>query len=639
MRRRDLSTLEFMMRRISPFVLGGLSFCLALLVSTSVQAQRPLGCDMSSYQPSVNWAQLTNAGVKFAWTKATEGTYYIDAYIATHESGAKGAGVYMGLYHYAKPSDDPNITGASSADTEATYFWNVASNYVKSGGTYLVPALDWEDTGETTGLSAATLSAWVNEWCLSVSNKAAAAGVFGVRPVVYTGTWYSEPSSSHSGLTTAVTNWANWMSDYSGESAQTGSPTTYPWVSWNIWQYDDTNTAVANWTGGDVDVFNGTLAGFIKTFVIGSNNAPVFTSSPTNITVGVGSNVTFAVQASGPAPLGFQWRFGGKVIPGATSSNYTITSVQMTNAGGYTVTVSNSYASVPSSAAFLSVLGPQTNATGSVLAPAGMVNWWPAQGNAHDIYGANNATPCNGMSYTNGEVGLAFHFDGSTSYLTPGTTNYIAPAWTVCLWVNRQNAPGASAALMGDGTNVLKLEQYSGTREVGISESGVADYVFSPAYTVPAGVWTHLAFVGTSTAVTLYTNGVSEGSVSVSSFPLSRACIGADLIAGNPTDFMLGSLDEIQTFNVALSAAEISDVYNAGSAGLVCAPEFTGTVSTNSGHLQLQMQGLTGKNFTLRGSPNLVNWVTLGTIPNPTGATNYTGSTTANTQQFYRLEQ
>ena len=41
------------------------------------------------------------------------------------------------------------------------------------------------------------------------------------------------------------------------------------------------------------------------------------------------------------------------------------------------------------------VLAPLTNAFGSILAPANMVNWWTADGNANDIFGTNNATPCN----------------------------------------------------------------------------------------------------------------------------------------------------------------------------------------------------------------------------------------------------
>ncbi len=141
-----------------------------LLTSAPAWAQRPLGCDIASYQSGISWTQVTNAGVKFCWAKATEGTGYINPYFTAQEAGAKAARVYNGAYHYALPSADPNITGANSADSEANYFWQTASNYVKFGGSYTVPMLDWEDPGVTTQYSAATMSAWVNEWCNTVSN-------------------------------------------------------------------------------------------------------------------------------------------------------------------------------------------------------------------------------------------------------------------------------------------------------------------------------------------------------------------------------------------------------------------------------------------------------------------------------------
>lgn len=635
---KDVDSAQLVSRKLSHRSAFNLLFsCLLLFATVSAYAQRPLGVDVSGYQTNVNWASVKNAGIVFAWTKATEGAGYKSPYFTTQETGGTGVGIYMGAYHFARPSSHPNITGANSADTEAQYFWNAATNYVKFGGKYLVPMLDWEDPLLTTQLTAAQMSSWVNEWCLAVSNHAAAAGVVGVRPVIYTGTWYSQPSSTYVGLskTAIVTNWPNWMSGYpSNPNPQTGSPSTYPWPSWKIWQYADTSVS-----GGDADVFNGNLAGFIQTFLVGGTNAPTISTPPASVTVGVGSNATFSVRASGPAPLTFQWYFNGNMISGATSSNYTIANVQLANAGGYSVSVSNFYASIPSSTVFLSVIGPQTNAPASAAAPANMVSWWPAEGNGIDIYSGNNLTPNNGLSYTSGKVGMAFHFDGSTGYLTPATTTSVSPNWTVCMWINRQNASGVSAALMGDSTYAIKLEQYNGTREVGITQSGVADYLFSPAYTVPVGTWTHLAFVGTSTTVTLYANGVSKGTITASSIPMPRGCIGADLLAnGTPTDYMLGSLDEIQTFNRALSATEIANIYSAGAAGLVRAPQFTSVSSPNSGQIQLNLRGLTGKNINILTSTDLVTWVSLGAIANPTGTATYVGSTT-NTWQFYRTSQ
>lgn len=627
--------------KCTPIIEAILIFVFWIFAFEIALAQRPLGTDVSDYQTNINWSAVKNAEVVFAWAKATEGTYYTNPFFASQQSGAKASGIYIGAYHYARPSIDTNITGALSADTEAASFWSVASNYVKDGGAYLIPMLDWEDVHTTNGydgfdgFTATRLSAWVNQWCNDVSNDAAALGVAGVRPVVYTGTWYSNPANGYPGLNTTVTNWPDWIADYNGLSSQTGSPaSTYPWPSWNLWQYWDTNAS-----GGDADVFNGDLAGFAQIFIVGGTNAPIITN-PTNVTVALGGNATFSAIATGLPPLYFHWLFDGTPISGATSSSYTITNAQLTNAGNYVVVVSNFYASVPASAAFLSALGPLTNAPASVLDPPGMVNWWTADGNPNDIYGTNNAVPYNGLSYTNGIVGQAFRFDGSTSYLTVNGATNISSGWTICFWANRQNAPGTSATLIGNGTYALKLEQYGNTaRRVGISQSDNGDYFFIPPYTMPASIWTHLAFVGTSTGVMLYTNGVFEGETNVSNFPLPRNNLGADTFSGTQTDFMLGGLDEIQIFSQALSSTQINAIYHAGSAGLVRAPEFNQVVSTNFGQVQLSLCGQTGKGFALYTSTNLTNWILLSSIPNSTGATNYSDLSASGPYKFYDLSQ
>ena len=97
-------------------------------------AQRPLGTDVSHYQGSINWTPVKNAGVTFAWAKATEATYYTDPTFTANETGARGAGIYIGAYHFARPSANPNITGPNSADSEAAYFWSVAGNYIQGRG-------------------------------------------------------------------------------------------------------------------------------------------------------------------------------------------------------------------------------------------------------------------------------------------------------------------------------------------------------------------------------------------------------------------------------------------------------------------------------------------------------------------------
>src|SRR5262249_11165092 len=143
--------------------------------------------------------------------------------------------------------------------------------------------------------------------------------------------------------------------------------------------------------------------------------------------------------------------------------------------------------------------------------------------------------------------------------------------WTACFWVNRQNAPSGGAALLGDGSYEIKLEQYNGTRQVGVTQFGVGDYSFG--YIAPAGTWTHLALVGTSTGTALYVNGVIQSTLT-NTLPLPRGYIGAGYVTSSAhlVDYMLGNLDELMLFNRPLSAEQINAIYLAGSAGLVRAP-------------------------------------------------------------------
>jgi GH25 family lysozyme M1 (1,4-beta-N-acetylmuramidase) len=333
---------------------------LLTLTGTEVFAQRPLGTDVSHWQTSVNWTAVKNAGVTFCWAKATQGDTITDSMFTSHAAGARSVGIYFGAYHYAQPSLNTNLTGANSAESEAAYFWGVVSNYVKLGGTNLVPMLDWEDIHATNnyngfnGFTTSYMSQWVVRWCNTVSNYAQAAGVT-LKPIIYTGVWYSQPNSQYPGLNTTVTGWPAWISAYNGQPHQTGGPSSsYPWSTWTVWQYADTN-----WSGGDSDVFNGTSS-TIGSIIIGGLGAPVLTSQQfLQRAADTGSNVSFAVAASGGQPLKYQWRLNGTNVLNATNSVYNLTNAQTTNAGFYTVVVTNSSGSVTSTPVSLLVFPPQ----------------------------------------------------------------------------------------------------------------------------------------------------------------------------------------------------------------------------------------------------------------------------------------
>lgn len=134
------------------------------------------------------------------------------------------------------------------------------------------------------------------------------------------------------------------------------------------WRFNGTNIVGATTNTYSIASVQPTNAGIYSVVVtniagsIASTNAlltiigsPTITNQPLSQTVNEGTNVSFSIGTTGTAPLYFQWRFNGTNIAGATLSNYPITNVQGTNAGSYSVVVSNTAGSVTSSNAVLSV--------------------------------------------------------------------------------------------------------------------------------------------------------------------------------------------------------------------------------------------------------------------------------------------
>jgi hypothetical protein len=90
---------------------------------------------------------------------------------------------------------------------------------------------------------------------------------------------------------------------------------------------------------------------------------PTITTQPQNQTATQGQSASFSVLASGTAPLGYQWYLNGTALSGDTAAALNLSNVQTTDAGSYTVVVSNSGGSVTSSAATLTVYVPPTIST------------------------------------------------------------------------------------------------------------------------------------------------------------------------------------------------------------------------------------------------------------------------------------
>jgi GH25 family lysozyme M1 (1,4-beta-N-acetylmuramidase) len=195
------------------------------------------GQDVSSYQGNVNWTAQWNAGSRFAYIKATEGTYYTNAYFAQQYNGSYNVGMIRGSYHFARPD-------TTSGATQADYFVAHGGGWSKDGKT-LPGALDIEYNpygAECYGLSQASMRSWIT----SFSNEYHAKTTRW--PVLYTTTdWWN----------TCIGNYNAWASNNPLWIARYSSTVgTLPpgYTVYSFWQWTSSGTLA-----GDSDVWNGSL--------------------------------------------------------------------------------------------------------------------------------------------------------------------------------------------------------------------------------------------------------------------------------------------------------------------------------------------------------------------------------------------
>ena len=83
--------------------------------------------------------------------------------------------------------------------------------------------------------------------------------------------------------------------------------------------------------------------------------APVITTQPTALLVTAGTNATFTVNATGTAPLRYQWFRNDVALRDADSPTLTVGNVRLNDAGVYSVRISNAAGSATSNTATLAV--------------------------------------------------------------------------------------------------------------------------------------------------------------------------------------------------------------------------------------------------------------------------------------------
>ncbi|MFI9820961.1 lysozyme [Streptomyces sp. NPDC052013] len=201
------------------------------------RAAQTEGVDVSSHQGNVAWPTLWNSGVRWAYAKASEGTYYTNPYFSQQYGGSYGVGMIRGAYHFATPD-------TSSGATQANYFVDHGGGWAADGRT-LPGALDieWNPYGDACyGKSPSAMVTWIRDFLNQYRART------GRDAVLYTATsWWKQCTGNYAGFAAATPLWIARYASSVGELPA-------GWGYYTMWQYTSTGPTV-----GDHDRFNGTL--------------------------------------------------------------------------------------------------------------------------------------------------------------------------------------------------------------------------------------------------------------------------------------------------------------------------------------------------------------------------------------------
>jgi hypothetical protein len=222
------------------------------------------------------------------------------------------------------------------------------------------------------------------------------------------------------------------------------------------------------------------------------------------------------------------------------------------------------------------VLSVETAAQTCAPAPAGLVGWWRGENNANDSSGnGHNGSLNTAGSFTGGKVGQAFNFtEQNQSILLPNNSALFPPnALTIEAWINPANYTNCVGEYRVFHTVQNLVAGYqtaitcSDQRLFGAiyNSSGNGNSVSSNT-AIPAGAFTHFAVTWDGSNLRMYINGVLENTVATTITTVGSHSENPRI--GNDINFgFRGQVDEVSLYNRALSATEVSAIFNAGTAG------------------------------------------------------------------------
>ncbi len=320
-------------------------------------------------------------------------------------------------------------------------------------------------------------------------------------------------------------------------------------------------------------------------------NPVSITAPPTDQAAPFGSNVTLSVAASGATPLNYSWLHAGSVIAGATNSTLTITNLQTSSIGPYTVLVSNLVSEDSAQATVSLIYLPEiTNQPASqCVRPGSDVTFTCA---------ASSSAP----------VTYQWHVG---SVVFPATTN-------TCLTLTNVQMSEA-----GNYVCVVSNEAGTVTSSNAILTIQTAPSITTQpvSQTVTAGATATLSVSATGTPAPVY------------QWLMNGAALGDESSSLAITNFQAANQG---TYSVILSN-DLGVVTSTPALLLLNGPCRIDAFGSSNGAFSLETIGVAGGTYTIEATADLISWTPLFTNYTPNGFLDFTDTNAATMPyRFYR---
>src|SRR3990167_2612693 len=224
--------------------------------------------------------------------------------------------------------------------------------------------------------------------------------------------------------------------------------------------------------------------------------------------------------------------------------------------------------------------GSKFRASSVVVDTTGLVSYWKmdeSSGNAADSHGSNTLVNNNTTAYATGKINNGADLEtGSSNFFSIADASQsgldFSSALTFSLWVRFETFTGTALIFKrtdGGGQESFRFQMNATSISLTTSSDGTTnDGSVSVDHTAVTTTWYHVVVTKDGTTVKFYVNGAEVSANLTGTVPATIFNgTGAFRVGSNEgiSNFFDGIMDEISVWSRALSASEISLLYNLSS--------------------------------------------------------------------------